>query len=70
MRIDSCLFSFTWRDIAKMRTPSAPNLVILDEIFDSSLDGFGAAYFTRIIKYVVTDANVFVISQKTDELSR
>tara|TARA_B100001175_G_scaffold147711_1_gene125355 strand:- start:376 stop:1587 length:1212 start_codon:yes stop_codon:yes gene_type:complete len=67
MRIDLSLL-FTWRDIAKMKNSVSTNLLILDEIFDSSLDGFGTDYFTRIIKYVVTDANVFVISHKTDEL--
>ena len=67
MRIDLSLL-FTWRDIAKMKNSVSTNLLILDEIFDSSLDGFGTDYFTRIIKYVVTDANVFVISHKTDDL--
>ena len=67
MRIDLALL-FTWRAIAKMKNSANTNLLILDEIFDSSLDGFGTDYFTRIIKYVVTDANVFVISHKTDEL--
>ena len=67
MRIDLSLL-FTWRDIAKMKNSVSTNLLILDEIFDSSLDGFGTDYFTRIIKYVVTDANEFVISHKTDEL--
>ena len=67
MRIDLAIL-FTWRDIAKMKNSVSTNLLILDEIFDSSLDGFGTDYFTRIIKYNVTDANVFVISHKTDEL--
>jgi len=67
MRIDLSLL-FTWREIAKMKNSASTNLLILDEIFDSSLDGFGTDYFTKIIKYVVTDANVFVISHKTDEL--
>ena len=67
MRIDLSLL-FTWRDIAKMKNSVSTNLLILDELFDSSLDGFGTDYFTRIIKYVVTDANVFVISHKTDDL--
>ena len=67
MRIDLSLL-FTWREIAKMKNSSSTNLLILDEIFDSSLDGFGTEYFTKIIKYVVSDANVFVISHKTDEL--
>ena len=59
---------FTWREIAKMKNSANTNLLILDEIFDSSLDGFGTEYFTKIIKFVVTDANVFVISHKADEL--
>ena len=67
MRIDLSLL-FTWREIAKMKNSASTNLLILDEIFDSSLDGFGTDYFTKIIKYVVSDANVFVISHKTDEL--
>ena len=67
MRIDLSLL-FTWREIAKMKNSSSTNLLILDEIFDSSLDGCGTEYFTKIIKYVVSDANVFVISHKTDEL--
>ena len=40
----------------------------MDEIFDSSLDGFGTEYFTKIIKYIISDANVFVISHKTEDL--
>jgi ABC-type molybdenum transport system ATPase subunit/photorepair protein PhrA len=44
------------------------NLLILDEIFDSSLDFMGTDYFTRIIKYVIKNTNIFVISHKTDEL--
>ena len=67
MRIDLSLL-FTWREIAKRKNSASTNLLILDEIFDSSLDGFGTEYFTKIIKYVVSDANVFVISHKTDEL--
>ena len=67
MRIDLALL-FTWREIARMKNSASTNLLILDEIFDSSLDGFGTEYFTKIIKYVVSDANVFVISHKTDDL--
>ena len=67
MRIDLSLL-FTWREIARMKNSASTNLLILDEIFDSSLDGFGTDYFTKIIKYVVSDANVFVISHKTDDL--
>ena len=67
MRIDLSLL-FTWRDIAKMRNSASTNLLILDEIFDSSLDGAGTDFFTTIIKFVIQDAHVFVISHKTDEL--
>ena len=67
MRIDLALL-FTWREIARMKNSANTNLLILDEIFDSSLDGFGTEYFTKIIKYVVSDANVFVISHKTEDL--
>ena len=67
MRIDLALL-FTWREIARMKNSASTNLLILDEIFDSSLDGFGTEYFTKIVKYVVSDANVFVISHKTEDL--
>ena len=53
MRIDLSLL-FTWREIARMKNSASTNLLILDEIFDSSLDGFGTDYFTKIIKYVVS----------------
>ena len=64
MRIDLALL-FTWREIARMKNSASTNLLILDEIFDSSLDGFGTEYFTKIIKYVVSDANVFVTVSNT-----
>jgi DNA repair exonuclease SbcCD ATPase subunit len=67
MRIDLSLL-FTWRDIAKLRNSSSTNLLILDEIFDSSLDGAGTDFFTNIVRYVIQDAHVFVISHKTDDL--
>lgn len=67
MRIDLSLL-FTWRDIAKMRNSASTNILILDEIFDSSLDGAGTEFFTTIIRFVIQDAHVFVISHKTDEL--
>ena len=67
MRIDLSLL-FTWRDIAKLRNSASTNLLILDEIFDSSLDGAGTDFFTNIIRYVSKDAHVFVISHKTDDL--
>ena len=65
MRIDLALL-FTWRDIAKMRNSASTNLLILDEIFDSSLDDAGTEFFTKIIRYVIQDAHVFLISHKTD----
>lgn len=67
MRIDLALL-FTWRDIARLRNSASTNLLILDEIFDSSLDGAGTDFFTSIIRYVINDANIFVISHKTDDL--
>ena len=67
MRIDLSLL-FTWRDIAKLRNSASTNLLILDEIFDSSLDDAGTDFFTKIIRYAIQDAHVFVISHKTDEI--
>ena len=68
MRIDLAIL-FTWRDIAKMKNSSSTNIPILDEIFDSSLDSNGTDEFTKIIKYVIKDAYVFMISHKVDELT-
>lgn len=67
MRIDLALL-FTWREIAKIKNSVNTNLLILDEVFDSSLDEFGTDNFTKIIRYVIKKSNVFVISHKTDEL--
>ena len=64
MRIDLALL-FTWREVARMKNSVNTNLLIMDEVFDSSLDGFGTEEFLKIIKYVVKDANIFVISHKT-----
>ena len=63
MRIDLALL-FTWREVARMKNSVNTNLLIMDEVFDSSLDGFGTEEFLKIIKYVVKDANIFVISHK------
>jgi len=65
MRIDLALL-FTWREVARVKNSVNTNLLILDEIFDSSLDGFGTDEFLKIIRFVVKDANVFVISHKAD----
>ena len=63
MRIDLSLL-FTWREVAKIKNSLNCNLLIFDETFDSSLDGFGTDEFMRIIRFVIKDANVFVISHK------
>ncbi len=63
MRIDLALL-FTWREIARAKKSVNTNLLIMDEVFDSSLDGFGTEEFLKIIKYVIKDANIFVISHK------
>ena len=64
MRIDLALL-FTWREVARMKNSVSTNLLIMDEVFDSSLDGFGTEEFLKIIRYVIKDANIFVISHKT-----
>ena len=63
MRIDLALL-FTWREVARMKNSVNTNLLIMDEVFDSSLDGFGTDEFLKIIRFVIKDANVFVISHK------
>jgi len=63
MRIDLALL-FTWREVARMKNSVNTNLLIMDEVFDSSLDGFGTDEFLKIIRYVIKDANIFVISHK------
>jgi DNA repair exonuclease SbcCD ATPase subunit len=63
MRIDLALL-FTWREVARMKNSVNTNLLIMDEVFDSSLDGFGTEEFLKIIRYVIKDANIFVISHK------
>ena len=64
-RIDLALL-FTWREVAKFKNSTNTNLLIMDEIFDSSLDGFGVEEFLKIVKYVIEDSNTFIISHKTD----
>ena len=65
MRIDLSLL-FTWREVARLKNSVNTNLLIMDEVFDSSLDGFGTDEFLKIIRFVIRDANIFVISHKTD----
>jgi len=63
MRIDLALL-FTWREIAAYKNSTNTNLLIMDEVFDSSLDGSGNEDFLKIIRFVIKGANIFVISHK------
>lgn len=66
-RIDLALL-FTWREIAKMKNSVTTNLLILDEIFDGSLDETGTDDFVKIMWSLIKDSNVFVISHKQDQM--
>jgi DNA repair exonuclease SbcCD ATPase subunit len=67
MRIDLALL-FTWRTIAKMKNSVNTNLLILDEVFDSSLDANGTDEFLKILNHLTGNQNVFIISHKGDVL--
>ena len=67
MRIDLALL-FTWRQIAKLKNSTNTNLLILDEVFDSSLDTVGTDEFLKLLHSLDNDTNVFVISHKGDQL--
>lgn len=67
MRIDLSLL-FTWRAIAKLRNSVSTNLLIMDEVFDSSLDTNGTDEFLKILYTLTGDTNVFIISHKGDTL--
>ena len=67
MRINLALL-FTWRAIAKMKNSISTNLLLLDEIFDSSLDGSGTDDFLKILN-TLENENVFIISHKTDMIA-
>jgi DNA repair exonuclease SbcCD ATPase subunit len=67
MRIDLSIL-FTWRQIAKMKNSVNTNLLLLDEIFDSSLDTAGTDYFLNLMNTLGDKANIFVISHKGDQL--
>ena len=67
MRIDLALL-FTWRAIAKLKNSASTNILIMDEIFDSSLDTSGTDEFLKIIKELTSDTNIIIISHKTDQL--
>ena len=62
-RIDLALL-FTWREVAKIKNSVNTNIMIFDEVFDSSLDSVGTDDFLKIIRFVIKDANIFVISHK------
>ena len=67
MRIDLALM-FTWRAIAKLRNSASTNLLIMDEVFDSSLDSSGTEEFLKILETLTQDTNTFIISHKGDQL--
>ena len=67
LRIDLSIL-FTWREIAKLKNSTNTNLLILDEIFDSSLDTTGTDEFMRILYHTMNKENVFIISHKGDTL--
>ena len=67
MRIDLAIL-FTWRQIAKMKNSVNTNLLLLDEIFDSSLDTAGTDYFLNLMNSFGENSNIFVISHKGDQL--
>jgi DNA repair exonuclease SbcCD ATPase subunit len=67
MRIDLAIL-FTWRSIAKMKNSVNTNLLLLDEIFDSSLDTAGTDYFLTLMNQFGENSNIFVISHKGDQL--
>ena len=68
MRIDLSLL-FTWRAIAKMKNSANTNLLVLDEVFDSSLDTGGTDEFMKLLHSMGQGINIFVISHKGDVLS-
>ena len=67
LRIDLALL-FTWRSISRLRNSVSTNLLIMDEIMDSSLDNAGTEEFLKIINEITADSNVFIISHKGDQL--
>jgi len=67
LRIDLALL-FTWRAVSKLRNSVSTNLLIMDEIMDSSLDSTGTEEFLKIIEELTSDSNIFIISHKGDQL--
>jgi chromosome segregation ATPase len=68
MRINLAIL-FTWRAVAKMRNSINTNILIMDEVFDSSLDSTGTEEFMKILNQLTVDTNTFIISHKTDQIS-
>jgi len=69
MRIDLALL-FTWREVARAKNSVNTNLLIMDEVFDSSLDGFGTDEFLKIVRYIIKGANIFIITHKTELIDK
>lgn len=67
MRINLAVL-FTWRAVAKLRNSVNTNILIMDEVFDSSLDASGTEEFMKILNQLTNDANVYIISHKTDQI--
>jgi len=68
MRINLAVL-FTWRAVAKLRNSINTNILIMDEVFDSSLDANGTEEFMKIINQLTNDSNVYIISHKTDQIA-
>ena len=67
MRINLAIL-FTWRAVAKLRNSISTNILIMDEVMDSSLDSNGTEEFMKVLTQLTTDTNTFIISHKTDQL--
>lgn len=68
MRINLAIL-FTWRAVAKLRNSISTNILIMDEVFDSSLDATGTEEFMKILNQLTLDTNTFIISHKTDQIA-
>jgi DNA repair exonuclease SbcCD ATPase subunit len=67
MRINLAIL-FTWRAVAKLRNSISTNILIMDEVMDSSLDSNGTEEFMKVLTQLAVDTNTFIISHKTDQL--
>lgn len=68
MRIDLALL-LAWREVARLKNSANTNLLILDEVFDSSLDSMGTDEFMKLLYNLGKKVNIFIISHRTDQLS-